>query len=327
MLSTPAVNDIFVSCRTPSEKKALLQGMKLPESSGRLTFFDRQEAGNVELSGFDLKAYISNLGTRELGQTLIYGKKITSTQTLLYSELSGTPNGAAFACYQQVSGRGRGSNLWESPVGCLCFSYKFSLLRPDILLYLQYLCCVDMIKTIKSFPGAEGLDIRIKWPNDIYSGPSYGTPIKLGGIIAQSTMSRGMFEVVIGIGINVSNSAPTTCLNALLAQVASSQGNTHPTLIAQEALLAKFLTVFEADFQTLELRGFDPFRSSYLGMWLHSDQVVTVGDSKQQLRIAGLSPSGYLRAVSVSDETQVYELQPDGNSFDFMQGLIVAKTL
>ncbi len=57
------------------------------------------------------------------------------------------------------------------------------------------------------------IDIAIKWPNDIYS-----SNMKIGGILCHSTFRSKEFRVVIGVGLNLDNSQPTTCINDILHQ-------------------------------------------------------------------------------------------------------------
>jgi len=38
------------------------------------------------------------------------------------------------------------------------------------------------------------VDVRIKWPNDLYSGG-----LKIGGVLCASTYSSGAFDVVVGM--------------------------------------------------------------------------------------------------------------------------------
>lgn len=57
------------------------------------------------------------------------------------------------------------------------------------------------------------LDVRIKWPNDIYSNG-----MKIGGILCHSTYRSQEFQVVVGVGLNLDNSQPTTCVNHILRQ-------------------------------------------------------------------------------------------------------------
>ncbi len=55
--------------------------------------------------------------------------------------------------------------------------------------------------------------MRIKWPNDIY-----GHQLKIAGILCQSAYRNQQFQVVIGIGLNLSNREPTTCVDALIEE-------------------------------------------------------------------------------------------------------------
>lgn len=71
---------------------------------------------------------------------------------------------------------------------------------------------------------------------------------------------------------------------------------------------------------------FDPFLDRYYSYWLHKDQYVTVIEpdkSEFECKIIGLSKSGLLRAIKLHGGEIL--LQPDGNSFDILQGLIRAK--
>ena len=55
------------------------------------------------------------------------------------------------------------------------------------------------------------LDVRIKWPNDIYSNG-----LKVGGILCHSTYRSKEFQVIVGVGLNLDNSQPTTCINRIM---------------------------------------------------------------------------------------------------------------
>lgn len=60
-----------------------------------------------------------------------------------------------------------------------------------------------------------------------------------------------------------------------------------------------------------------------------SDKIVTIEESGQRVRILGLAPeNGSLRTLALdgsSGRSEYIDLQPNGNSFDMMQGLLKAK--
>lgn len=55
--------------------------------------------------------------------------------------------------------------------------------------------------------------MRIKWPNDLHA-----KGMKIGGILCQSVYREGVFHLIIGAGLNVTNCEPTTCVAALIAE-------------------------------------------------------------------------------------------------------------
>ena len=60
-------------------------------------------------------------------------------------------------------------------------------------------------------------------------------------------------------------------------------------------------------------------------MWLHTNQRVNVlsDDKMENVIIKGINENGYL--VAVTDEGKTVELIPDGNTFNFLEGLISKK--
>lgn len=190
-----------------------------------------------------------------------------------------------------------------------------------------------------------GLDVRIKWPNDIYYAG-----VKIGGALIHTSWKTGKFCVLTGIGLNVSNSQPTTCLDDVISSQTQQQQHSSAvdltenegskeSCVCKEQLLACVLNHLEACFTTFESQGFEPLKPMYLSSWMHSNQQVELAEDvaaeggtgvgllnrgkKVTLTIVGLSPYGFLLAVDAFG--QQYELTPDGNSLDMMQGLLKKK--
>ncbi|KAG9030080.1 biotin holocarboxylase synthetase [Serendipita sp. 407] len=76
---------------------------------------------------------------------------------------------------------------------------------------------------------------------------------------------------------------------------------------------------------------FEPFVDLYLDRWIHSDQLVTLESVHPPVRarIVGITPEyGLLRTIPETYKAggpEFIDLQPDGNSFDMMAGLIRTK--
>ncbi len=142
------------------------------------------------------KIILSRLNTREIGQTLVYRTKVSSTmETALEQVRRDTPNGTVVVAGAQEHGKGRFDRVWISPKGGI---YVSIILYPskaalNSLTMLASLAVLDSIKEVSGTPAC------IKWPNDVLIGGK-----KVCGILAVSgeSPSKGTYAVV-GIGVNI----------------------------------------------------------------------------------------------------------------------------
>ncbi|ORY24373.1 biotin-protein ligase [Naematelia encephala] len=323
----------------------------------------------------------TGLERQSLGDLVWYGETVTSTQTMLDRNpllLTHLPAPLVFLASFQLSGRGRGSNIWLSPPGCLQFSLLLTLPShlSSKLVFIQYLMALAVCEAVDD----DGrLGVRIKWPNDIYAevegvgGTEVGSgkkgKAKLGGILVNTNFVGGQWRIVVGCGINILNALPTTSLSqlhSLLTSRATVSGTTSrplPAAPTMEGTFARIMNSFESKWdQFIENKGFHGFMDEYHGRWLHTDQEVTLTTTEPhtKLRIKSITPDhGLLRCIPLTSQTstssrgltplydrgdygdddrvstatragraaeQFVDLQPDGNSFDLMSGLIKRKT-
>lgn len=274
---------------------------------------------------FDLGLFFSKLHSQKLGKIFLYNSRLPSTQTLLFKELSIESDGVICLADQQSSGKGRGSNVWVSPEGCLVFSFSCSVKQPALVPFFQYIVAMAMHRAVSQLCGGDAkelIGLELKWPNDIY-GPN---KTKLGGVLCESSVIAGshLFRVVAGVGFNVLNAAPTTSLRELMQHAGLTQA---AAALSRETLLAAFCPHLEVLLSTLEREGFDALSDEYTRVWMHSDQPVKVqaedGSGVKEAVVRGVSHTGYLLAED--SEGRAMELHPDGNSLDMMQGLIYQK--
>lgn len=145
-----------------------------------------------------------------VGDLLWYGETVTSTQTMLDRNpliLTHLPTPVAFLASFQLSGRGRGSNIWLSPSGCLQFSLLLTLPTSlsSKIVFIQYLMALAVCEAVDE----DGrLGVKVKWPNDIYAecegvgGTKIGSGekgrAKLGGILVNTNFVGGQWRIVIG---------------------------------------------------------------------------------------------------------------------------------
>lgn len=290
------------------------------------------------------------------GSYLLYANVTTSTNTILdknFTLLQRLPTGLTAVATIQVSGRGRGSNSWVTPLGALVWStvirHAAHLGTTAPVVFIQYLVALAVVEAIKSYgdyngngeaedEGYAAMPVRLKWPNDIYAADpasASASVVKIGGILVNCSYADGQFLLVVGVGLNTTNAAPTTSLNHLLAAVnvqRAQQGRAGLAPYEAEPLLARILARFEEMYALFCERGFAPFMAPYYEHWLHSGQVVTLEmEGGARARVRGITSDFGLLVVDEVDAEgrgtgRTWTLQSDGNSFDFFRGLLRKKT-
>ncbi|KAG2429540.1 hypothetical protein HXX76_010775 [Chlamydomonas incerta] len=342
---------VLVVCSGPEDSQRLAAAVKeIAASSPGLVFHtDASSLPPAAWPAFDAAACAARLhggggsSSRTMGRALLVAGVLGSTQELLRAHGSALGDGAVVVADRQTSGKGRGGNQWTSPLGCLMFSAlrRLRVQSPAQAPFINYLVCLAVTRGVRSALQSldlPALDVRIKWPNDIYA-----SGVKIAGALIHTTWQGNCFNVITGIGLNVNNRQPTTCLDELLEKAAaaaaavaagSAAGSAAapPAPLPREVVLAEILAAMEDVFNTFERDGFAPLEPEYLAAWLHSGQSLDFDDSDPtqglvaphvRLAIRGLSPAGFLLAVD--EAGQRYELTPDGNSLDMMRGLIRRK--
>ncbi|KAI8455815.1 biotin-apo protein ligase [Phakopsora pachyrhizi] len=236
--------------------------------------------------------------TLGLGCTVLYAETMESTQNLL-------ENGTVVITANQTYGRGRGSNSWVSTEGSVQFSLLIKIEEVQSgLVFVQYLFGLAVVEWLRA---ARGLNVRLKWPNDIYGSRNESDQPsqykKLGGILVncsyggwRGTECRIIIEIISGI-------------------------HKH---------FQKMWIQFKMNC------GFKSFERRYYDNWLHTDQIILHERTGDKLKIIGISPThGLLRTIRVSGPSEglfsqktgdeIVDLQPDSNSFDIFSGLIRSK--
>ncbi|KAI9344715.1 biotin-protein ligase [Pilaira anomala] len=286
---------------------------------------------------FDLEKFYSDLLKRRslewgggswysFGNSVLYSKVITSTQTILdknYNFAQALPTGLVCLATHQIAGRGRGGNSWVSQADALQFSFivrhELNTSRPVV--FVQYLIALAIVESIRERKGYEDIPLRVKWPNDIYMDLAEGGLQKVGGLLVNSSFVRNEFLLVIGCGVNLNNTHPTVSINEVIKKYGL------PTL-EREEVLAHALVKFEKFYHEFNEKGIGKwFLDKYYSRWLHTDKLVTLTThDNEKARIVGITTDyGMLEAVSIHDPRKKFTLQPDGNSFDMLKGLIIKK--
>ena len=137
-----------------------------------------------------------NLESHFIGQRVIYYPRLTSTMDVARQEAQhGAAEGTVVIADEQTMGKGRLKRAWLSPRGSIALSI---ILHPSVF-YLPSLIMLASLAVVHSIETITGLELQIKWPNDILINDK-----KVCGILIESNV-RGNTVVyaIIGIGINV----------------------------------------------------------------------------------------------------------------------------
>ena len=137
------------------------------------------------------------LYTRIVGRRVLYYPELPSTMdeaARLGNEEA--EEGAVVVAEKQSAGRGRQGRSWVSQPGNLLVSVLF---RPT-LETLPFINIIGGIAAARSVRKVTGLDVKIKWPNDLLIGGR-----KAAGILAESAIvGNSVWYAVLGVGMNVS---------------------------------------------------------------------------------------------------------------------------
>jgi BirA family transcriptional regulator, biotin operon repressor / biotin---[acetyl-CoA-carboxylase] ligase len=112
---------------------------------------------------------------------------------------AGAPHGATWVAEEQTAGRGRQGRAWVGRRGeSLLFSVIVRTRCPPARLP-QLALVAGLAVRDAAARALPGVDVRIKWPNDVVVGRK-----KLAGILVESTLAgRDVEALVVGVGVNV----------------------------------------------------------------------------------------------------------------------------
>ncbi len=210
---------------------------------------------------------------------------------------NGAAHGALIAADKQSEGRGRRGRSWESPKGS---SISVSLLlrpkfAPDKASMLTLVMAYSVQKAIKI---CTGLEVQIKWPNDIVI---HGR--KLVGILTEmSTEIDYINYVVIGVGINVNMEG----FPEEIAEKATSLRIECGHEIQRSLLIAEILRQFERDYETFsQTKDLSGLREKYNACLVNCGKEVMIHGTERPYRAIalGINDAGELR-VRCEDGTE-----------------------
>lgn len=242
------------------------------------------------------------LRSRGFSGGLHYQHETGSTNTdAREAALTGAPHGSLWLADAQSSGRGRSDHRWESDPGKGL--YLSILLRPKLCAqHLQWLPLATGLAAAGAVKTSAGLDVDIRWPNDLLIGPR-----KLGGILVESKLNArtdptSVDYAIVGIGINVHQLVFPVDLGATSIALELERNSTEIRPHRQQLLVA-FISKFAEEYVGLfsdEDRQALPDRVLQSSTWLCGRAVHVHGPQACTGVTAGLDENGMLRVENDS---------------------------
>ena len=181
---------------------------------------------------------------------------------------------------EQTNGRGRRGRDWKGETGNLYFSYSLEINLKELS---QIVCIVglSLAKTILSY--AKNLDIKIKWPNDVFVENR-----KISGILIENAKDNLW---IIGIGVNIVSSPKLS--NSIYEATSLKENNIN---ITREEFLKQYLKTFHQDYSSYKQNGFDSVKQEWLKMALNYQKEITIKTEKEIKTgiFLNLDDNGYL---------------------------------
>lgn len=223
-------------------------------------------------------------------------EEIESTNSYLVEQgKNDSPEWTVAVSEAQTRGRGRLDRNWESPAGVgLWFSILLRPpLKPDDCHMVNLLSAISLEnyleRQIRSKVGEE-VNIRLKWPNDLFIGGR-----KLSGILLQSNLSAERVNfLVLGIGLNV-NQTEIDFPEELRKKAISLRMATSYEWNREE-LLSGFLEIFYENYYRISPLNKKEIIELYTKKVLYIGEDIIISKNGETLRgvFKGLTPQGYL---------------------------------
>lgn len=238
----------------------------------------------------------SLLNTKFIGRSVHYFDTIDSTNTYAKAIGDEADNGALVISEEQTGGRGRLGRNFISP------KYKgiwmSVILKPDIrpqdAAKLTQVAAASVVSAIKE----QGIDAKVKWPNDILINGK-----KLCGILTEMKAAPERINyVIVGIGINVNLTEDD--FNDDLKGIATSLLIEKGIPTDMEKLLASVLNIFEKLY--IKFVENNDFKTS---LKICADNSALIG---QEILIINRNTTVEAKAMGIDEEGQLIVQYADG---------------
>jgi BirA family biotin operon repressor/biotin-[acetyl-CoA-carboxylase] ligase len=195
----------------------------------------------------------------------------------------------------QVSGHGRSGRRWESPEGSLAVSLLLPWPEGPERVRLPLSIGIPLARRLSS---AFGVDVRLKWPNDLTVAGR-----KLGGILIETRQgSDGEGTAVVGIGLNATTTQDVLDRLGLSGATSLVASGADASGLAGDAAVRKLLAALDAALGEPP----DALDAAFGSVSAHGEgEPIVVHDGPRRISgtFLGVTADGFLRLrTSAGDE-------------------------
>jgi BirA family biotin operon repressor/biotin-[acetyl-CoA-carboxylase] ligase len=230
--------------------------------------------GKIRIVGRDIRVFQETTSTNDIIEKLAY---------------DGVKEGVVVFAESQTKGRGRLGRKWVSPArkGLWFSALLRPKLRPQAVTQLTIAAATALVRAIHS---ETGLDLEIKWPNDIYL---HGK--KVAGILTEMNGELDTVKyVILGIGVDVNLGANE--FPADLRKVATSLRIELGETLDRAELAAEILRELDRDYGRIGSGQFEALADEFetACKTIGRDVAITVGERCLRGRAESLDADGAL---------------------------------
>ena len=223
-----------------------------------------------------------------MGRNAIRLDKTDSTNRAIKEYAKEALEGLLVIAREQTAGRGRMERNWSSPSGeGIWMSF---LLKPQLApSECSGLTLVTALALTKALRKVTGLDLMIKWPNDVVCNGK-----KIAGILTEmSTKNMEVEHIIVGVGINVS----TTDFPEEIKSTATSLLLEEAKELSHDVIIEEFLREFEQVYAAyIKAGNMSLLKEEYETYLVNIGRMVSVreGDNVQLGKAVGINNEGEL---------------------------------
>ncbi|PXW91741.1 BirA family biotin operon repressor/biotin-[acetyl-CoA-carboxylase] ligase [Streptohalobacillus salinus] len=234
-----------------------------------------------------------NLSSDWLGQSIEHYPSIDSTQVRAHERArAGADEGLVISADQQLNGRGRMQRPFDSTdAKGVWLSF---ILRPQLApTEAAKLTLVTAVALVDTFKQMINLDVKIKWPNDIYLNQK-----KIAGVLTEMEAEMDQIHyVIVGIGVNLNQR--TSDFDPLLQDRVTSLFEETGETLDKQVFIQRLLETFEKWYTVFLTEGFVPIQKEWNRYVFKLNQPVYFLKQNERVKglVQGLSAEGALVVV------------------------------